>query len=334
MPKLADVGISSPTKRKKTVAAPKKTSRGVQKPVELVSPTTGEKFLVIPNTVLAWNDETDNVFVDVNVHAVFKKDLKATVSIANSSNARHYGYKPGEKFKVSFDTLDVRMNPGINQRFDYYESMVETTFKGGYPSLLVIGEGGLGKSHTYEMILEKLGYEREVNYEVFKGHISAVALFSKLAARPDGLFIFDDTDSIWADKSAENIIKGVLDTKKRRVVDWETKAGSKSFEFTGQIVFVSNYNRTQFSSAILSRTILIDLYMTPEEKIQRLRYILHNIDYEGDPIPRAKKEEILGILEKYRNSIYNLNARTLLKALKVYAKSGDLGQVKYQIFNS
>jgi hypothetical protein len=69
-----------------------------------------------------------------------------------------------------------------------------------------------------------------------------------------------------------------------------------SFDFTGRVVFISNLKKEDFDTAILSRSAKINMDMTPEQILMRMRKILP--DLGGKDVDIKRKEELLDELIK------------------------------------
>lgn len=68
------------------------------------------------------------------------------------------------------------------------------------------------------------------------------------------------------------------------------------FEFKGRVVFISNLKKEEFDSAIMSRSAKINMDLTPEEVLKRMRTVLPSLG--GDDVELSKKEELLDHLVK------------------------------------
>ena len=278
---------------------------------------------VLPNSSFSFYSQKEDSYFDVYVHSV-RLDGMSVVSIKSK----------GEKFEIPTKLLEEPLNPSVNQRFKYYEKIVELVLSKKAKSMICSGQGGIGKSHVVKNIIERDELEEGVDFIMMKGHCSPFALFDTLRANPDKTFIFDDCDSVLHEPTSGNILKSVLDTYERRRVTWMSKAnsGEKTFEFTGSAVFLSNLDKNKLSQALISRSILIDLHMTNEEKIDRMRYLLPTLDV-GRNLTAEQKLEVLAMLDKYKNTVFDFNLRTLIKGLIAYEATEDIDLVKYQILN-
>jgi hypothetical protein len=205
----------------------------------------------------------------------------------------------------------------INQRFNFLQDLTSMVVCGATPSLIVTGEGGLGKTHTVtQTIKEHLMDEND--FVIFKGYSTARGLYNTLYDHNGKLIIFDDCDSVLEDKVAINILKSALDSYETRQITWMAKMNKSDeypnqFNFTGRIIFISNKVKSKIDSAILSRSLTVDLTMTPSEKIDRMRFILGKIlpDYSIEV-----KEDSLNFLDEMKDSA-NLNLRTLIMVSKI-----------------
>jgi len=194
---------------------------------------------------------------------------------------------------------------------------------GATPSLLVMGEGGLGKTHTVTETIKDNSLS-ESEWVTFKGYSTARGLYNTLFDHNGKLILFDDCDSVLEDKVAINILKSALDSYETRQITWMAKMNKSDeypnqFNFTGRVIFISNKDKSKIDSAILSRSLTVDLTMTPSEKIERMRFILSGIlpDYSLEA-----KDDAINFLDEMKDSA-NLNLRTLIMVSKIRAGFPD-----------
>jgi microcompartment protein CcmK/EutM len=194
---------------------------------------------------------------------------------------------------------------------------------GETPSLIVTGEGGLGKTHSVSQAIDVIGLGIN-EYVFFKGYSTARGLYNTLYDNNGKLIIFDDCDSVLEDKVAVNILKSALDSYETRKISWMAKMNKndeypQQFDFTGRIIFISNKSKTSIDGAILSRSLTVDLTMTPDEKIERMTTILPNILPEySDEV----KVEALNFLNENKEGS-NINMRTLIMVIKMASSNPD-----------
>jgi hypothetical protein len=155
-------------------------------------------------------------------------------------------------------------------------------------------------------------------YTSFKGYSTARGLYNTLFDHNGKLIIFDDCDSVLEDKVAVNILKSALDSYETRQITWMAKMNRndeypQQFNFTGRIIFISNKDRSKIDGAILSRSLVVDLTMSPEEKIERMGSIINDILPEFE---LASKIEALEFLDENKDKT-NLNIRSLIMISKI-----------------
>ena len=205
----------------------------------------------------------------------------------------------------------------INKRFEILNNLADMVIDGITPSLIVTGEGGLGKTHAVTEAISKkglFGFE----FVFFKGYSTARGLYNTLYDNNGKLIIFDDCDSVLEDKVAINILKSALDSYDKRTITWMTKMNKsddypQQFDFTGRIIFISNKKKESIDSAILSRSLTVDLTMTGTEKIQRMSSII------GFILPEVTldiKADALTFLDENKDHP-NVNMRTLIMISKI-----------------
>lgn len=228
----------------------------------------------------------------------------------------------------------------INERFGFVSDMVTMLANGAQSSVVVTGPGGLGKSYTVTKSLESNGFkdmsildaEFEVGrrvpgkkFIVIKGYSTPKGLYRTLYENRDGVIVFDDCDSVLKDPVSLNLLKGALDSYSRRIISWRADIRDEdlptSFEFKGRVIFISNLSSTQIDQAIITRSMAVDLSMTTQQKIDRMRHILES----GEFMPEANKEhkvDALGLVEQLKDSVKELSLRTLIQVTKIRASAG------------
>lgn len=205
----------------------------------------------------------------------------------------------------------------VNQKFDFLSDLTTMVVNNITPSILVCGSGGLGKTFSVTQTIKDNDVD-ESNFLFIKGYSTARGLYNTLYDNNGKLIVFDDCDSVLEDRVALNILKSALDSYEKRTISWSARMNKadvypQSFDFTGRIIFISNKDKSKIDGAILSRSLTVDLSMTPDEKIQRMEYILPNIlpDYELEV-----KKDALKFLSDNKESD-NLNLRTLIMVSKI-----------------
>ena len=205
----------------------------------------------------------------------------------------------------------------INQKFNFLKDLTSMVVNDITPSMVVVGEGGLGKTHSVKTTIAENGLE-DNEYVFFKGYSTARGLYNTLFDNNGKLIVFDDCDSVLEDKVALNILKSALDSYETREISWMAKMTKgdvypNQFNFTGRVIFISNKNKDKIDEAVLSRSLTVDLSMTSTEKIERMEFILEDIlpDYDMDV-----KTDALNFLTINKDNC-QLNMRTLIMISKM-----------------
>ena len=226
----------------------------------------------------------------------------------------------------------------LRERFDILDDMTRAVKKGDVRAMIVTGPPGVGKSFGVETVLSKHDVmaniaqdEKLKKYEVVKGAMSALGLYSKLYQYSDrkNILVFDDCDSVLLDDLSLNILKAALDTSKKRMIHWNTdshmlrKEGiPDSFEFKGGAIFITNITFDHVKSkklrdhleALESRCHYLDLTIdTEREKLLRIRQIVRDGMLSTYEYSEATVEEILEFVTVNAGRMRELSLRTVLK---------------------
>ena len=251
--------------------------------------------------------------------------------------------------EVDAPILEERFS--INERFGFVTDLVNMVCLKTIPSVIITGEGGLGKTHTVMQALRAAGLKdtrdflvnfepdedgkmpihRQGDYSVVKGFSTAKGLYRTLYENREKIVVFDDCDSILKDPVATSLLKGALDSYDERWISWNAEAifGDglpRSFKFTGQIVFISNMPMMKIDQAIRSRSMCVDLAMTDAQKVERMSHIIteHSFMPEFDFNVKA---EALNFLASHVANAREVSLRTLISITKIRAKSQNWEQL-------
>ena len=247
-------------------------------------------------------------------------------------------FKVVETVKDLTNETDEEIMERIGARFDILEDMTRAVKKGDVKSMIVTGPPGVGKSYGVEKVLSKHDVfatvaqdEKLKKYEVVKGAMSAIGLYSKLYEFSDKkcILVFDDCDSVLLDDLSLNILKAALDSSKKRTISWNTDSRMlrsegvpDKFEFKAGAIFITNIKFENVRSkklqdhlaALESRCHYVDLQMdTDREKVLRIKQIVEDgmLDsYEFEPVV---KDEVVEFIVENRAKMRELSLRTVLK---------------------
>ena len=234
---------------------------------------------------------------------------------------------------------DEEIMERLRTRFAILDDMTRAVKKGDVRAMIVTGPPGVGKSFGVEKVLAKHDVFADVaqdqklkKYEVVKGAMSALGLYSKLFEYSDkkSILVFDDCDSVLLDDLSLNILKAALDSSKKRMIHWNTDSRllrsegvPNSFEFKGGAIFITNIKFDNVRSkklrdhleALESRCHYLDLTIdTEREKLLRIRQVVSECgmldDYEFTDL---EKEVLIDFIDDNKKKLRELSLRTVLK---------------------
>ena len=213
----------------------------------------------------------------------------------------------------------------VNEKFQFVKQLSDLVIKGIAPSMVISGQPGIGKSFGLFQSLQNHGLQEGFDYIVIKGgNISPRGLFDVLKENANGkIVIIDDADSILSTQNSL-MLKGVLDSSKKRVITWVTMDGIEEVIFESQIIILTNLPKNRIDSAVLSRSYYVNLQLTNEELIERMRFLLPQIESD---LSLEEKTECLDLLDEYKSVANEVNVRTLLKLFNIRKLDGNWKQL-------
>jgi len=240
-----------------------------------------------------------------------------------------------EDSAVAHET-DEEIIERTRMRFQILKDMTQAVKGGDVRAMIVTGPPGVGKSFGVEEVLAKddlfdMMGQRKPKYEIVKGAMSAIGLYSKLYkfSDPKSILVFDDCDSILLDDVALNILKAALDSSKKRTISWNTDSRllrsegvPDKFDFKGGAIFITNLKFENVRSkklqehlaALESRCHYIDLRMdTDREKMLRIRQIVKDGMLDSYELEDVAKDEVVSFIDDHRAKLRELSLRTVLK---------------------
>jgi len=231
---------------------------------------------------------------------------------------------------------DEQILERLGERFEILTEMTKAVKSGDVRAMIVSGPPGVGKSFGVEAVLQKDGLfdtlaERKPRYEIVKGAMSSIGLYSKLYEFSDAksVVVFDDCDSILMEDLSLNILKGALDSSERRFISWNTDSRllrsegiPDRFEFKGAAIFITNIKFEHVRSkklrdhldALESRCHYIDLQMdTNREKLLRIKQIVSEGMLDRYDFGEIQKDEVVEFITTNQDKLRELSLRMVLK---------------------
>nr|NDG05638.1 hypothetical protein [Oxalobacteraceae bacterium] len=225
----------------------------------------------------------------------------------------------------------------IRERFDILHEMTKACITGDIRAMIVSGPPGVGKSFGVEQEVEKATLfdklsGKRLRAEVVKGSATPIGLYQTLYKYSDAncMVVFDDCDSILCDDVALNLLKGALDSGKKRRISWLSESSTlrregipDSFEFKGSVIFITNLKFDKMKSqklkdhldALQSRCHYLDLTLdTMRDKILRIKQIANDgvlfADYDFE---QCVQDEIVEFMSVNQNRLREMSLRMAIK---------------------
>lgn len=296
-------------------------------------------------------DKAERYGIDVNLET---KEFNKLVLKAMGSEKKLMAGKKGVKEVSSTSKAMVAGEKAFNSKkiadpeiiFKDLDDLITMVATNVQKSLLITGMAGIGKTFAVQKrVKEILGPEGD-KWIFMKGKSSPLGLYSTLFIHRNDLIVFDDMDSVFANKDTVNMLKSALDSYDERRISWispitinvakltpaqkeelyisiEDKlstdpANSKikypsQFEFTGRIIFISNIHESKMDKAIKSRSFVIDITLKAQDVFKRMESILKDIAPEANI---KEKRIVLDFLKAEKVGGQQTNMRTLINAIK------------------
>ena len=239
--------------------------------------------------------------------------------------------------EVTDPALDEQRMTEIAERFDILNEMTKAVLNGDIRAMIVAGPPGVGKSFGIEGELERANLfdqisGRRVKSEMIKGTASALGMYKALYKYSDenSVVVFDDCDSILLDDVCLNLLKGALDSGKKRRISWLADSHSlrnegipDQFDFKGGVIFITNLKFDQMKSqktrdhldAIQSRCHYLDLTLdTMHDKILRIKQIARTGELFADfDFDQLDQDLVIDFMTDNQNKLREVSLRMAIK---------------------
>lgn len=232
---------------------------------------------------------------------------------------------------------DEQVMARIRERFEILTEMTQAATTGDIRAMIVSGPPGVGKSYGVELEIEKATLfdqiaGRELRAEVVKGSATPIGLYQALYKYSDEncVLVFDDCDSILLDDVCLNLLKGALDSGKKRKISWLSESSAlrregipDQFEFKGSVIFITNLKFDQMKSqklrdhldALQSRCHYLDLTLdTMRDKVLRIKQIADDgALFESYDFEKCVQDEIIEFMNENTMKLREMSLRMALK---------------------
>lgn len=255
----------------------------------------------------------------------------------------------GTQVEQAQETMEEYSDP--ETVFTDLEGLVKLIVTKTSPSLLVLGQPGIGKTYNVIHVIESMGLKINDDYLIVKGTATPLGVYSALFKFRNKIVVFDDCDDALMNSTTLNILKGALDSSKTRTISWlsdrtfdaigmedeelnaryeESGNLPNTFQVTGGVIFISNMPKRKFNNnpqlkAIVTRGWWIDITLPNKDIITLMRNALNSIAPEVDI---HVKTEVLDFLNQNIDRFENreFSFRTLLRGIQ----SRSLGLSNWQ----
>jgi hypothetical protein len=232
---------------------------------------------------------------------------------------------------------DEQVMERIRERFDILTEMTKAATNGDIRAMIVSGPPGVGKSYGVEQEIEKACLfdqiaGKRLRAEVVKGSATPIGLYQALYKYSDAncVLVFDDCDSILLDDVCLNLLKGALDSGKKRKISWLSESSTlrregipDSFTFNGSVIFITNLKFDQMKSqklrdhldALQSRCHYLDLTLdTMRDKLLRIKQIATDgALFQDMDLDQTAQDEVIAFMDLHKNKLREMSLRMAIK---------------------
>jgi hypothetical protein len=302
-------------------------------------PTGGEEIAVVLDlAALQWK-------ISKGLHPKCK-ELGITSLIASTEQATKDAASPSAP---SFNIRDIfPMTP--SERIEAISAVTANAIISDSSNCVVVtGCPGIGKSYEVVKVFDSLNYEIHrcvgesmpdgdedteplINTCVelvvmITGSITEAALFKVMTQYPNAIIVFDDVSDIFRNQTMVTLLMQATDTASVRTISWIRAKKSKTIEFRGKLIFLTNKKVSEFHPAIRSRAsgAIVAIDFTKAEMLDLLTTRVASPDF----LPRVElhhKRDAIEFIAEWINhpQIPIPNLRTLIATAKTFQKETEV----------
>ncbi len=259
------------------------------------------------------------------------------VSRANDLQSKATSSTPVNVMSSHVQELKPKKQFSVEKRFYFLSQLTKMIVNDAQKALVITGNAGIGKTYNVMRELKDAGMTDradvleedqisdsvDYDYVTVKGRVTPKGLYKVLFDNKDKIVVFDDCDSVFSNITTANLLKAALDTYEKRIISWVSTQDDglpDSFEFTGRVIFISNLSMNHMDKAVMSRSLKVDLTMTQQEVIDRMRTVVSAL---CPHVSVSDKLEVIDFLETIKDDINELNFRTLEQGIALQQEHSD-----------
>lgn len=239
-----------------------------------------------------------------------------------------------------YEESDAELNQRIEETYKTLDTLVEAVASNKVNSLICSGAPGLGKSYEVNKILNEVNNGSEYNYIFHRGYLKATHLFRLLWENKNQgqTIVIDDSDAIFGDETALNILKAALELKPSRTVGWGSEKEfldedgeviPRYFQYQGNVIFLTNLNFSEMASgnskyaphlsALESRSLVLDLKIkTKREFIAKITQTVNKGMLRDKGISAEEDKILLNFIVENSDKMKELSLRAVEKLAVLY----------------
>lgn len=237
------------------------------------------------------------------------------------------------------EETDEEISSRISDTYESLETLVAAVSANTVNSLIIAGAPGLGKSYTVNKVLNRIN-SGDFGYVFHKGYLRASHLFRLLweNRHPGMTIVLDDTDAIFGDETALNILKAALELKSTRRIGWGSEKEfidedgeviPRYFDYEGSVIFLTNLpfrdliasgsKNAPHLSALESRSLVLDLKIkTKREYMVKIRQTVESGMLRNLGFTSTEESEIIEFVETNVDKLTELSLRMIEKIAALY----------------
>ncbi len=212
--------------------------------------------------------------------------------------------------------MEEKIISSIDDCFREMKDFVKMVVKGYSNALVLLSDGGLGKSYQVLRTLEEEGLKEGEDYKYICAFSTPLELYHMLYENKNRLIVFDDVEGLLENRKAISLLKAALwSSTEKRVVHYHSTSESlqapKEFKFDGKVIICLNdLTNCKVVNALISRCLVYRFDLSYQQKIGIMEEIATREGIHQDVIEFIKVSSSL--------ATKNLNFRTLIHLWNAY----------------